>query len=125
MSPGSDTVVRLRAVTKRYGPVTAVAGLDLEVERAQVLALLGPNGAGKTTTVEMCEGFSRPDAGSVRVLGLDPVADNAAVRARTGVMFQGGLPLMYQGECVGAIGVSGVQSHEDEQIAKAGVDTLA
>ena len=42
-----------------------------------------------------------------------------------GVVFQGGLPLMYQGECVGAIGVSGVQSHEDEQIAKAGVDALA
>ncbi len=41
-----------------------------------------------------------------------------------GVMFQGGLPLMHQGECVGAIGVSGVQSHEDEQIAKAGVDAL-
>jgi glc operon protein GlcG len=41
-----------------------------------------------------------------------------------GVMFQGGLPLMHQGECVGAIGVSGVQSHEDEQIAKAGVDVL-
>jgi glc operon protein GlcG len=41
-----------------------------------------------------------------------------------GVMFQGGLPIMYQGECVGAIGVSGVQSHEDEQIAKAGVDAL-
>ena len=41
-----------------------------------------------------------------------------------GVLFQGGLPIMYQGECVGAIGVSGVQSHEDEQIAKAGIDTL-
>ena len=41
-----------------------------------------------------------------------------------GVMFQGGLPLMHQGECVGAIGVSGVQSHEDEQVAKAGVDAL-
>lgn len=41
-----------------------------------------------------------------------------------GVLFQGGLPIMHQGECVGAIGVSGVQSHEDEQIAKAGIDTL-
>ena len=41
-----------------------------------------------------------------------------------GVLFQGGLPLMHQGECVGAIGVSGVQSHEDEQVAKAGVDAL-
>ena len=45
---------------------------------AEVLALLGPNGAGKTTTVEMCEGFIKPDAGSIEILGLDPVADNAA-----------------------------------------------
>jgi ABC-2 type transport system ATP-binding protein len=64
--------------------------LDLEVQRAEVLALLGPNGAGKTTTVEMCEGFIRPDDGRVEILGLDPVADNAQVRARIGVMLQGG-----------------------------------
>ncbi len=82
--------VELVGVTKRYGPTTAVAGLDLEVQPAQVLALLGPNGAGKTTTVEMCEGFVRPDAGSIRVLGLDPIADNAALRPRIGVMLQGG-----------------------------------
>ena len=55
-----------------------------------MLALLGPNGAGKTTTVEMCEGFVRPDAGTIGVLGLDPVADNAQLRARIGVMLQGG-----------------------------------
>jgi len=77
-------------VTKRYDATTAVAGLDLEVAPAQVLALLGPNGAGKTTTVEMCEGFVRPDEGTIRVLGLDPIADNAALRARIGVMLQGG-----------------------------------
>jgi ABC-2 type transport system ATP-binding protein len=80
----------LRGVTKRYGSTCAVSDLDLEVNRAEVLALLGPNGAGKTTTVEMCEGFVRPDAGSVEVLGLDPVADNAKVRERIGVMLQGG-----------------------------------
>jgi ABC-2 type transport system ATP-binding protein len=67
-----------------------VSELDLEVNRAEVLALLGPNGAGKTTTVEMCEGFVRPDAGTVEVLGLDPIADNARVRERIGVMLQGG-----------------------------------
>ena len=82
--------VRLRGVTKRYGSTSAVSDLDLEVNRAEVFALLGPNGAGKTTTVEMCEGFVRPDAGSVEVLGLDPIADNAQVRARIGVMLQGG-----------------------------------
>jgi ABC-2 type transport system ATP-binding protein len=82
--------VRLRGVSKRYGSLTAVSGLDLEVETAQVFALLGPNGAGKTTTVEMCEGFVRPDEGSIEVLGMNPVTDNARLRARIGVMLQGG-----------------------------------
>ncbi|CAN5412995.1 ABC transporter ATP-binding protein [soil metagenome] len=82
--------LRLRGVSKRYGSTTAVAGLDLEVQSAEVLALLGPNGAGKTTTVEMCEGFIKPDAGSIEVLGMDPFADNAKLRARIGVMLQGG-----------------------------------
>src|SRR6201994_3671393 len=82
--------VRLRGVVKRYGSTTAVSELDLEVQSAEVLALLGPNGAGKTTTVEMCEGFIKPDAGSIEILGLDPVADNAQLRERIGVMLQGG-----------------------------------
>ncbi|OBH19971.1 spermidine/putrescine ABC transporter ATP-binding protein [Mycolicibacter sinensis] len=86
--------MRLRGVRKRYGAgpsaTEAVAGLDLEVHTAEVFALLGPNGAGKTTTVEMCEGFVRPDAGTIEVLGLDPVADNARLRERIGVMLQGG-----------------------------------
>ncbi len=84
------TPVRLRGVTKRYGSTTAVSELDLDVHRAEVLALLGPNGAGKTTTVEMCEGFLRPDAGSIEILGLDPAAENSRVRERIGVMLQGG-----------------------------------
>jgi ABC-2 type transport system ATP-binding protein len=87
---GSTAVVRLRGVSKRYGSTTAVGELDLDVHRAEVFALLGPNGAGKTTTVEMCEGFVRPDVGSIEVLGLDPIADNARLRERMGVMLQGG-----------------------------------
>ncbi|STZ56810.1 ABC transporter ATP-binding protein [Mycolicibacterium tokaiense] len=90
MSSTAPVPLRLRGVTKRYGAVIAVNGLDLEVQRAEVLALLGPNGAGKTTTVEMCEGFLRPDGGTIEVLGLDPFADNARLRARIGVMLQGG-----------------------------------
>ncbi len=90
MRSGSPTPVRLRGVSKRYGSVSAVSNLDLDVERAEVFALLGPNGAGKTTTVEMCEGFVRPDAGTIEVLGLDPTTDNARVRERIGVMLQGG-----------------------------------
>lgn len=85
-----ETPVLLRGVSKRYGDIQAVNNLDLEVHRAEVLALLGPNGAGKTTTVEMCEGFNKPDSGSISILGLDPTADNAKLRARIGVMLQGG-----------------------------------
>lgn len=90
MSPPCPVPVRLRGVGKNYGPTTAVSDLDLDVQVAEVLALLGPNGAGKTTTVEMCEGFVRPDSGTIEVLGLNPIADNAQVRERIGVMLQGG-----------------------------------
>lgn len=90
MTSRSDHLVLLRGVSKRYGSTKAVDNLDLEVQRAEVLALLGPNGAGKTTTVEICEGFIRPDDGQVEILGLDPIADNAQLRERIGVMLQGG-----------------------------------
>ncbi|MEV5647419.1 ABC transporter ATP-binding protein [Nocardia sp. NPDC052254] len=90
MTTSADPAVRIDAVVKRYGDTTAVDGISFEVGRAEVLALLGPNGAGKTTTVEMCEGFLSPDAGSVRVLGLDPVTDSDRLRPRIGVMLQGG-----------------------------------
>jgi ABC-2 type transport system ATP-binding protein len=80
----------VRGLVKRYGRVTAVDGLDLSLPPASVLALLGPNGAGKTTTVEVCTGFARADAGEVRVLGTDPATAPDALRARIGVMPQGG-----------------------------------
>ena len=89
-TPPATPVVRLRGVSKQYGSTTAVSNFDLDVHAAEVLALLGPNGAGKTTTVEMCEGFVRPDAGTIEVLGLNPITDNARLRARIGVMLQGG-----------------------------------
>ncbi|MFW0784977.1 ABC transporter ATP-binding protein [Gordonia sp. CPCC 206044] len=89
--PGSVTpALQITGLVKRYGDRTAVDGLDLELAPGTVLALLGPNGAGKTTTVEVCEGFLTADAGEVRVLGLDPIADNDVVRRRIGVMLQGG-----------------------------------
>jgi ABC-2 type transport system ATP-binding protein len=100
-----DAVVRLRGLTKRYGTTVAVDGLDLDVRRAEVFALLGPNGAGKTTTIEMCEGFLKPESGSIRILGLDPVADNARLRERMGVMLQGGggYPAARAGEMLGLV----------------------
>jgi ABC-2 type transport system ATP-binding protein len=73
-----------------YGGVVAVDGLTLEIARGTITAVLGPNGAGKTTTIETCEGFRRPHAGTVRVLGLDPLRDGTALRPRVGVMLQGG-----------------------------------
>jgi ABC-2 type transport system ATP-binding protein len=83
-------VVDISGLAKRFGSTTAVDGLDLRLASGQVLALLGPNGAGKTTTIEICEGFQRRDAGSVRVLGLDPATDSERLRPRIGVMPQGG-----------------------------------
>lgn len=74
----------------QYGAVTAVDGLSLVVEPGTVTAILGPNGAGKTTTIETCEGFRKPQGGSVRVLGLDPRADARELRPRVGVMLQNG-----------------------------------
>jgi ABC-2 type transport system ATP-binding protein len=85
----SEPVVQVQALVKRYGTKTAVDGLDL-VARAGITAVLGPNGAGKTTTVETCEGYRRPDSGTVRVLGLDPVGQAAELRPRIGVMLQSG-----------------------------------
>jgi ABC-2 type transport system ATP-binding protein len=86
----SATAVEVVDLVKRYGDKTAVDGLCLTVELGSVTAVLGPNGAGKTTTLETCEGYRRPDAGSVRVLGLDPWVDSAALRPRVGVMLQSG-----------------------------------
>jgi len=80
-------------MVKRYGTTTAVDGLSLTAGRGEVTAILGPNGAGKTTTIEVCEGYRRADAGTVRVLGLDPARDAAKLKPRVGVMLQaGGIP---------------------------------
>ncbi|WP_098011004.1 ABC transporter ATP-binding protein [Streptomyces sp. sk226] len=86
----NEPVVQVTGLVKRYGTKTAVNGLDLAVRAGAVTAVLGPNGAGKTTTIETCEGYRRPDAGTVRVLGLDPVADADRLRPRIGVMLQSG-----------------------------------
>ncbi|NYJ01266.1 ABC-2 type transport system ATP-binding protein [Nocardioides thalensis] len=86
----AEPAVRVDGLAMRYGDKVAVDGLSLEVERHTITAVLGPNGAGKTTTLETCEGYRRPQAGSVRVLGLDPVRDRQALVPRIGVMLQSG-----------------------------------
>ena len=86
-----SAAVEIADLVKPYGARRAVDGLSLDVARGSVLALLGPNGAGKTTTIEICEGFRRADAGTVRVLGPRPGRDAAALRPRVGVMLQDGV----------------------------------
>ena len=73
-----------------YGDVVAVDGVSFTADAGEVVALLGPNGAGKTSTIEALEGYRRPSAGSVRVLGWDPIANHGLVVRRIGVMLQEG-----------------------------------
>jgi ABC-2 type transport system ATP-binding protein len=78
-------------LTKSYGSVKAVCGIDLAIAPGETVALLGPNGAGKTTTIDMILGLTRPDHGSVSVFGLAPTA--AARAGKVGGMLQSGSPL--------------------------------
>jgi ABC-2 type transport system ATP-binding protein len=81
-------VVQCRGLVKRYGHVTAVDGLDLDIERGECFGLLGPNGAGKTTAIEILEGLLAADAGDVRVLGKKWEDEGAWIRARLGIQLQ-------------------------------------
>ncbi|MEO8519167.1 MAG: ABC transporter ATP-binding protein [Dermatophilaceae bacterium] len=88
--PTSETeaVIQVSGLTKSYGEVNAVAGVDLQIARGEVFAMLGPNGAGKTTTVEILEGYRRRDGGEVRVLGLDPAKQPRLLKAQIGIVLQ-------------------------------------
>jgi ABC-2 type transport system ATP-binding protein len=91
-TPDRDAAISVHGLTKHYGAVEAVRGIDLDVRRGEILAVLGPNGAGKTTTVEILEGFRVPTAGRVRVLGVDPARAPRGWRARVGVVLQESQP---------------------------------
>src|SRR5262249_57190207 len=67
------TAVRFRQVTRRFGDVTAIDGIDLDIRPGETVALLGPNGAGKSTAISMMLGLLHPTSGSVKTLGLDPI----------------------------------------------------
>ncbi|MBE8520760.1 ABC transporter ATP-binding protein [Amycolatopsis sp. H6(2020)] len=115
----------LHGLTKRFGQVTAVGGVSVEVARGEVVALLGPNGAGKSTTVDLLLGLTKPDAGEVTVAGGSP--REAVDRGLVGAMMQNGalLPDATVGEIVGLI----VSTHEkplpaEEVIARAGLEKL-
>src|SRR5215475_2542551 len=78
----------LRSLRKTFADVVAVDGLDLEVKRGECFGLLGPNGAGKTTTIEICEGLTTPDAGTVELLGLNWATSATELRRRIGIQLQ-------------------------------------
>ena len=81
-----EIALMIQGLTKSYGKIRALRGVDLKMPRGEILGFLGPNGAGKTTTIRCLLDLIRPDGGLVRVLGLDPQADPVAVRARVGYL---------------------------------------
>jgi ABC-2 type transport system ATP-binding protein len=85
---GVDNVIEVSGLRKTYGSLVAVEDVSLNVRRGEIFGILGPNGAGKTTTVESIAGLRRPDAGTLRVLGLDPERDGRELRQRLGVQLQ-------------------------------------
>jgi ABC-2 type transport system ATP-binding protein len=81
-----DLAVQTHGLTRDFGDFRAVAGIDLAVPAGSFYGFLGPNGAGKSTTIKCLTGLLRPTAGTMRILGLDPVADAVAVKRRIGVV---------------------------------------
>ncbi len=84
----AEVLVTARGLVKRFGTFTAVDGIDFEVRRQEAFGFLGPNGAGKSTTMRMLGTVSIPTEGELSILGLDPIADGPAIRARLGVVPQ-------------------------------------
>jgi ABC-2 type transport system ATP-binding protein len=119
-------MIVLRNLVKRYGAVTAVDGLDLEIRPGEVVALLGPNGAGKSTTIDLLLGLARPDEGSATLFGLPPAT--AIARGMVGALLQSGglLPDLTVGEIV-ELTASLHTDHRpvSEVLARAGVADLA
>lgn len=83
-----ETVIRIEHLRKTYGQTVAVDDISFDVKQGEIFGIVGPNGAGKTTAVESAMGLRQPDAGTVRVLGLDPHGQGYALRQRIGVQLQ-------------------------------------
>ncbi|MCL4562019.1 MAG: ABC transporter ATP-binding protein [Chloroflexi bacterium] len=83
-----DPIVQVEGLRKVYGSTVAVDEVSFEVHDGEIFGMVGPNGAGKTTTIECLEGLRKPDAGYVRVLGVDPQRDGQILRLRTGMQLQ-------------------------------------
>lgn len=81
-----ELAIQVHGLSKSYGKVRALRGIDLDVKRGEIFGFLGPNGAGKTTTIRCLLDMIRPDGGTARLLGLDPQKDTVAVQVRTGYL---------------------------------------
>jgi len=86
INPNSEFAIQVQGLTKSYGKVRALRGIDLQVQRGEIFGFLGPNGAGKTTAIRCMLDMIRPDGGKTLLLGLDPQADPVAVQTRTGYL---------------------------------------
>jgi lipooligosaccharide transport system ATP-binding protein len=87
-APPSSSLIHARGLTKRFGGLTAVDGIDFDVAPGEAFGFLGPNGAGKTSAMRMIACVSPVTAGTLRVLGMDPLAEGPRIRARIGVVPQ-------------------------------------
>jgi ABC-2 type transport system ATP-binding protein len=87
-SATSDALVRVEGLSRRFGAIQAVEGVSFEVRRGEMFGLIGPDGAGKTTTLRTLLGLLRPDAGSVRSCGLDPLRERRLLSAKVGYLSQ-------------------------------------
>jgi ABC-2 type transport system ATP-binding protein len=121
----NDDVVTVRGLRKCYGDRTVVDGLDLDVRAGEIVGLIGANGAGKTTTVECVQGLRRPDSGTLRVFGLDPVTQGERVRPMIGSQLQdSSLPdRLRVGEAVHLFG-SGAAGDGDDLLDEFGLAAL-
>jgi ABC-2 type transport system ATP-binding protein len=87
-SGDGELAIRVRNLTKTYGDLTALAGIDFDIAKGEIFALLGPNGAGKTTAVEILEGYRARQGGEVHVLGFDPAHQRSQLKRRIGIVLQ-------------------------------------
>jgi ABC-2 type transport system ATP-binding protein len=83
-----DAAITLERVTRRFGAIEAVTDLSFEIRRGEMFGLIGPDGAGKTTTIRLLCGLLRPDSGTIRVLGRDPVRQHGALTSSVGYLSQ-------------------------------------
>src|SRR6476646_8878344 len=125
-------MIEIAGLIKRFGPMTAVAGLDLNVGKGEVLGFLGPNGAGKSTTMKMVAGYLAPDGGNVRIAGHDVETDTLEAQRRIGYLPEGApaypdmTPRQFLGFIVEVRGLSGYAARNaiDAVVGKTELDPV-